>query len=172
VFGCRCFPNTTATAPNKLAPRSLPCVFLGYPDNTKGYRCYDPVTRRVLTSRHIVFDEQVFPFRQVVPTPPVNPTAPPPAPVDLFPVAPVARTWRHPGGAPASVVAAPPPATASPSSVGPASTPAVSPMEHDAPPPPRRRHCHCLRHHLPRLHRHRTCRQLHCCRRHLLGIPW
>ena len=23
VFGCRCFPNTTATAPNKLAPRSL-----------------------------------------------------------------------------------------------------------------------------------------------------
>lgn len=31
VFGCLCYPNTTATAPHKLAARSLPCVFLGYP---------------------------------------------------------------------------------------------------------------------------------------------
>ena len=44
VFGCQCFPNTTAIAPHKLAPRSLPCVFLGYPDNTKGYKCYNPTT--------------------------------------------------------------------------------------------------------------------------------
>lgn len=34
VFGCQCFPNTIATTPHKLAPRSVPCVFLGYPDNT------------------------------------------------------------------------------------------------------------------------------------------
>jgi len=39
VFGCQCFPNTTATTPHKLEPRSRPCVFLGYPDNVKGYRC-------------------------------------------------------------------------------------------------------------------------------------
>ncbi|KAK1669821.1 hypothetical protein QYE76_057980 [Lolium multiflorum] len=38
IFGCRCYPNTAATAAHKLAPRSLPCVFLGYPANTKGYR--------------------------------------------------------------------------------------------------------------------------------------
>ncbi|RLN40513.1 hypothetical protein C2845_PM01G16250 [Panicum miliaceum] len=59
VFRCLCFPNTTATTPHKLAPRSAPCVLLGNPDNTKGYRCYDPVTRRVLTSRHVVFDARV-----------------------------------------------------------------------------------------------------------------
>jgi hypothetical protein len=36
VFGCLCFPNVYATSPNKLSPRSLPCVFLGYSDvNTK-----------------------------------------------------------------------------------------------------------------------------------------
>lgn len=29
VFGSLCFPNTTATAPHKLAARSIPCVFLG-----------------------------------------------------------------------------------------------------------------------------------------------
>ncbi|KAF8651260.1 hypothetical protein HU200_063510 [Digitaria exilis] len=48
----------------RLAPRSVPCVFLGYPNNTKGYRCYDTTTRGILTSRHVVFDEHVFPFRQ------------------------------------------------------------------------------------------------------------
>ncbi|KAK1610837.1 hypothetical protein QYE76_034510 [Lolium multiflorum] len=64
IFGCRCYPNTAATAAHKLAPRSLPCVFLGYPANTKGYRCYDPVSHRVLTSRHVYFDELVFPFQQ------------------------------------------------------------------------------------------------------------
>jgi histone deacetylase 1/2 len=63
VFGCLCFPNTTSTAPHKLAPRSAPCDFLGYPDNIKGYRCYDPVTRWILTSWHVIFDELVFPFR-------------------------------------------------------------------------------------------------------------
>ena len=61
VFGCLCYPNLTATAPHKLAPRSIPCVFLGYPDGRKGYRCYDPVSRRIIFSRHVTFVEQVFP---------------------------------------------------------------------------------------------------------------
>jgi hypothetical protein len=30
VFGCACYPNLSATAPHKLAPRSTLCVFLGY----------------------------------------------------------------------------------------------------------------------------------------------
>jgi histone deacetylase 1/2 len=41
VFGCLCYPNQSATAPHKLAPRSVACVFLGYPSNHKGYRCLD-----------------------------------------------------------------------------------------------------------------------------------
>ena len=50
IFGCLCYPSIAATAPHKLAPRSIACVFLGYPPNTKGYRCYDPVSHRVFTS--------------------------------------------------------------------------------------------------------------------------
>jgi hypothetical protein len=40
TFGCLCFPNLSATTPHKLAPRSAPCVFIGYPSEHKGYRCW------------------------------------------------------------------------------------------------------------------------------------
>jgi hypothetical protein len=62
VFGCLCYPNLSATAANKLAPRSTACVFLGYPSNHKGYRCLDLTTNRIIISRHVVFDESSFPF--------------------------------------------------------------------------------------------------------------
>ena len=62
VFGCLCYPNLSATTPHKLSPRSTPCVFLGYPSSHKGYRCLDMSSRRIIISRHAVFDEFVFPF--------------------------------------------------------------------------------------------------------------
>ncbi|WVZ80008.1 hypothetical protein U9M48_027526, partial [Paspalum notatum var. saurae] len=62
VFGCSCYPNTSATAPHKLAPRSTWCVFLGYSPDHKGYRCFDLISCRVLISWHVVFDESDFPF--------------------------------------------------------------------------------------------------------------
>jgi hypothetical protein len=34
VFGCLCYPNTASTAAHKLSPRSVACVFLGYPATT------------------------------------------------------------------------------------------------------------------------------------------
>lgn len=63
VFGCQCYPNLTATAAHKLAPRSMACIFLGYFADTKGYRCFNPDTNRVITSCHVYFDEDIFPFR-------------------------------------------------------------------------------------------------------------
>jgi hypothetical protein len=62
VFGCACYPNTVATAPHKLAPRSTWCVFLGYSFDHKGYRCIDLSTNRLFISGHVVFDEYNFPF--------------------------------------------------------------------------------------------------------------
>ena len=62
VFGCACYPNISVTAPHKLAPRSTRCVFLGYSPDHKGYRCFDLSSRRVLISRHVVFDESDFPY--------------------------------------------------------------------------------------------------------------
>jgi hypothetical protein len=69
VFGCLCYPNLSATAAHKLAPRSAACIFLGYSANHKGYRCLDLQSNRVLISRHVVFDETSFPF-SLQPTPP------------------------------------------------------------------------------------------------------
>jgi hypothetical protein len=50
VFRCACYPNTSATAPHKLAPRFCLCVFLGYSSDHKGYRCLDLTTNCVLIS--------------------------------------------------------------------------------------------------------------------------
>jgi histone deacetylase 1/2 len=62
VFGCLCYPNTVATTPHKLSPRSISCVFLGYPLDQHGYKCYNLETKRVIVSRHVYFDETCFPF--------------------------------------------------------------------------------------------------------------
>jgi len=37
VFGCACYPNISATAPHKSAPRLTRCVFLGYSPDHKEY---------------------------------------------------------------------------------------------------------------------------------------
>lgn len=100
VFGCRCFPNLIATSPHKLVARSTPCVFVGYLTDHRGYRCYNISTGRVITSRYVLFDEDVFPFGELsqshnirlppAPSPPSSapmsevdvdaPHSPPPAP--------------------------------------------------------------------------------------------
>jgi hypothetical protein len=95
VFGCRCYPNTTATSAHKLASRSLPCIFLGYPADTKGYRCYDPESRRVLTSRHVSFDESCFPFRLLTSPRPAGDIRAVPQPDPILMPVPVRSRPRH-----------------------------------------------------------------------------
>lgn len=64
VFGSRCFPYLREYAKNKFEPKSLPCVFLGYNQKHKGYRCLYPPTGRIFISRHVVFHEILFPFKK------------------------------------------------------------------------------------------------------------
>lgn len=61
-FGCACFPHMVLYNRHKLSFKSVPCVFIGYDDHYKGYRCLDPVSGRIYISRHVVFDEASFPY--------------------------------------------------------------------------------------------------------------
>jgi hypothetical protein len=62
VFGYTCYPNTIATTPHKLSPRSTWHVFLGYSTDHKGYRYLDLSINRLIVSRHVVFYEDSFPL--------------------------------------------------------------------------------------------------------------
>jgi histone deacetylase 1/2 len=145
VFGCLCFPNTSSIAAHKLAPRSLPCIYVGPSDDHKGSRCFDPSSGRVLISRHVTFDEHTFPFSTIQSPPNPNPISPSSAPlsrhlfvptdtsvVDAEPSAaaapPPAESPRQPAVSPQqSVVSPSPAATDSPVST---SSSSVSPASH------------------------------------------
>lgn len=65
AFGCKCYPYLRPYMQDKLDPKSLFCVFLGYNEKYKGYRCYYPPTGKVFISRHVLFDETHFPYSDV-----------------------------------------------------------------------------------------------------------
>jgi hypothetical protein len=76
---------------HKLAPRSVACVLLGLSQDHRGWYCwYDPSTHRVIISRHVYFDENVFPFRALTAAPAADPTnaqSPDATPAPCVPIA-------------------------------------------------------------------------------------
>ncbi|CAI7832305.1 unnamed protein product [Closterium sp. NIES-53] len=75
---------------DKLSPRAVPCVFLGFPLDAPGWQFYHPTSRRVLSSQDVTFDESVpfyrlFPYRTAPLPPPLLFLAPGPPPVDPLP---------------------------------------------------------------------------------------
>ncbi|CAI7796401.1 unnamed protein product [Closterium sp. NIES-54] len=65
VWGSRAFVRDTTA--DKLSSRAVPCVFLGFPPDTPGWRFYHPALRRVLSSQDVTFDESVSYYH--IPTP-------------------------------------------------------------------------------------------------------
>ncbi|CAI7863656.1 unnamed protein product [Closterium sp. NIES-54] len=59
VWGSRAFVRDLPA--DKLSPRALPCVFLGFPLDAPGWQFYHPTSRRVLSSQDVTFDESVLP---------------------------------------------------------------------------------------------------------------
>jgi hypothetical protein len=62
IFGCACWPNLCPYNSNKLQPRSLQCVFLGYNLRHKGYKCFHVSSSRLYISQDVIFQESIFPF--------------------------------------------------------------------------------------------------------------
>ncbi|CAI7895758.1 unnamed protein product [Closterium sp. NIES-53] len=75
VWGSRAFVRDLSA--DKLSPRAVPCVFLGFPPDAPGWQFYHPTSRRVLSSHDVTFDESVpyyrlFPYRTApLPPPPL-----------------------------------------------------------------------------------------------------
>jgi histone deacetylase 1/2 len=67
MFGCACWPNLHPYNSKKLQFRSQQCVFFGYSNLHKGYKCLNPAQGRVYISRDVVFDETIFPFASMHP---------------------------------------------------------------------------------------------------------
>lgn len=59
VFGATCFVLRPRVERTKLSSRSAICVFLGYGEGKKGYRCFDPVSQKLYVSRHVLFLEHI-----------------------------------------------------------------------------------------------------------------
>lgn len=63
IFGCTVFVHSHEPNQNKLEPRATKCVFLGYAHNQKGYKCFDPISKKTLVSMDVTFFENT-PFFQ------------------------------------------------------------------------------------------------------------
>lgn len=61
VFGCSCFPCLRPYQSYKFKFHSTKCVFLGYNEFFKGYKCLSSIGK-IYISRHVVFNEKEFPF--------------------------------------------------------------------------------------------------------------
>lgn len=62
IVRTRCFSYQGDYKTNKLDPTYLPCVFIGYSNKHKGYKCIYPLTGRIYILRHVVFDKLVLPY--------------------------------------------------------------------------------------------------------------
>ncbi|CAI7826403.1 unnamed protein product [Closterium sp. NIES-54] len=111
VWGSRAFVRDTSA--DKLSPRAIPCVFLGFVPDAPGWQFYHPTSRRIFPSQDVTFDELVpfyrlFPYRSAPSPPPLLFLAPGPPPVDpLLPQGPapssVSQVDPLPGPAPVQV---------------------------------------------------------------------
>ena len=100
VFGCLCFVHNIQHPPNKFAPRSLKCMFLGYPSGMKGWRVYDLETHRFFHTRDIAFDEMIFSFAPTPANPPPTQHTPTGTQIEDFPVIVTPTAASSPVGVP------------------------------------------------------------------------
>lgn len=75
VFGSDAYVHVPKLKTTKLDPRAKKLILIGYDSESSNYRLYDPDTKSVSVSRHVVFNKQNG-AKPNVPTPKVEPTLP------------------------------------------------------------------------------------------------
>ncbi|KAK2968930.1 hypothetical protein RJ640_013461 [Escallonia rubra] len=57
IFGCSAFIHVHDQNRGKLDPRARKCVFVGYAPTQKGYKCYDPCSKKMFVTMDVTFFE-------------------------------------------------------------------------------------------------------------------
>ena len=57
VFGCKAFVHVPKDERSKLDVKTRQCIFVGYGQDEFGYRFFDPVEKKLVRSRDVVFFE-------------------------------------------------------------------------------------------------------------------
>ena len=57
VFGCECYVHLYPNQTDRLSPKAIKCVFIGYSNVQKGYKCYFPSNKRIIVSCDVTFNE-------------------------------------------------------------------------------------------------------------------
>ena len=58
IFGCVAYAHVPEETRRKLDDRSQKCIFVGYSEEYKAYRLYNPITKKYVISRDVVFKEE------------------------------------------------------------------------------------------------------------------
>jgi hypothetical protein len=72
VFGCRGHVHIDRKACKSLDSHVIPCLFLGYPADYRGWRLWDPVGKRVITAGDMIWDESTMPGNSSAPVAPLR----------------------------------------------------------------------------------------------------
>ena len=67
VFGSECWVHISDEKRKKIDPKSPKCIFIGYSEDSKAYRLFDPATQGVIISRDVQFHEISHPPESVEP---------------------------------------------------------------------------------------------------------
>lgn len=65
IYGCLAYAHLPKENRRKLEPRTRECIFIGYSNQTKGYRLWDPVIEDVIQSKHVKFIENVYGYEHI-----------------------------------------------------------------------------------------------------------
>ena len=58
IFGCVALVHVPDQRRSKLDDKSRKCVFLRVSDESKAWRLYDPVSKKIIVNKDVVFEEE------------------------------------------------------------------------------------------------------------------
>lgn len=58
IFGCIAYAHIPDATRKKLDDKGQKCILLGVSDESKAYKLFNPITKKIVISRDVIFDEE------------------------------------------------------------------------------------------------------------------